>query len=343
MVLDYSESVEVVAREADATSYPNYPSDRDFQRTVPRLLSHFRELSGIVPSSWCGFLEKAQGDHDLSAFLKSRMDLFNSIEALTISPEEKSRKRLLSEWLGSICYVCRTPTELVRNEVGPGSQTPHIKVRACPSCGWWESENTAFLEVNGLSYDSFTLLRRACLREFAIVDQSAPIDAIRGYLARNPNELNKLSPKKLELLVASVFSDFFQCEAIHVGGPADGGYDLVLLIGQQPALVQVKQRVSSETTEPVASIREFIGAMALSGHGMGFFVSTARRFSRYAKEAAVEAEEFIVDKLELVDASKLVDILKLVSHKCVPWRLYAHSMDEDIQIFQRSQPKLFSF
>ena len=103
--------------------------------------------------------------------------------------------------------------------------------------GWWESENHAFLDMGqGLSYESFTLLRRACLREFAGVDDDAPLDALRRYIANHPKDLNKISPRKLEELVGSVFADFLQCDAVHVGGPGDGGYDLVLLVATRQCL-----------------------------------------------------------------------------------------------------------
>jgi len=78
-------------------------------------------------------------------------------------------------------------------------------------------QNLAFLEIRSeISYDSFTLLRRACLREFAIFDDSSPIDALRTYLVRHPKDLNHISPRKLELLVGSVFSDFFDCDIQHI-------------------------------------------------------------------------------------------------------------------------------
>lgn len=344
MILDYSQHVEVVGREADATAYPYYSSDRELQRVAPRLLSQFHEVSKVVPPSLSTFLLKRLGARDLANLLESRVSLFDAIEELAVPRNESSLKRTLVEWFGSVCYICRTPTTMVRDEAGD-SRIPHVQVRACPNCGWWESENHAVLKTGpGGSYDSFTLLRRACLREFAIVDEAAPLDALRTHFLRHPGDLNRISPRKLEVLVGSVFSDFLSCEAVHVGGPGDGGYDLLLLMGDNPALVQVKQRVDARRTEPVASIREFLGAIVLADRRVGFFVSTARRFSRQARAAAAKATGTVVDRLDLIDGSKLMDMLKLVADKAEPWRLHAHSLADETQDFGRDQHvKFISF
>jgi len=346
MILDYSQHVEVVAREADATAYPYYPSDLDIKRSAPRLLSQVHALSRSVPLSFAGLLTSAINDQEVESLFEERLQLFDAIETFksNFTSEEKSKHRTLSEWLGSVCYICGALTSIVRDE-SSDSRVPHIKVRACSKCGWWESENTAFVKsTNSLSYDSFTLLRRACLREFAVLDDATPIEALRNHVIRHPRELNLISPRKLELLVCSVFSDYFSCEAVHVGGPGDGGYDLILLVGDNPALVQVKQRVDPNRAEPVASIREFLGAIMLAGAKTGFFVTSAGRFSGASQEAAERASKTIVDKLELVDASKLIDILKMAAVNAEPWRLHAHSLTDELPDFTAAyQEKFVSF
>jgi hypothetical protein len=344
MVFDYSNYVEVVGREADAMAYPYYPSDHDLQRVAPRLLSHFRAVSKVVPPSMSSLLLERLGSQELANLFKERVDLFDAIELMTTPQEKSSFQRVLSQWFGTACYVCGSPTAMVRDE-SIDKHVPHVKVRACPNCGWWESENHALLKMQTRgSYDSFTLLRRACLREFAIVDEAAPLDALRAHFVRHPRDLNRISPRRLELLVKSVFADFFSCEAIHLGGPGDGGYDLVLLLSDCPTLVQVKQRIDPAKTEPVSSIREFLGAILLAGRRVGIFVSTANRFSKQAQTAARTASSTLVDRLELVDASRLIDILRLVAGKAEPWRCHAHSLSDGVQDFNDDQHfKFISF
>lgn len=334
-IFDYSKYVEVVAREADSTAYPYFPSDLDIQNVAPRILSQYKILEKVIPPSLSDFLIKEIGINELSNLIHERVKLFNSIEEISVPRSEGSIRRALTDWLGSICYVCKSPTKIVRNELY-GQTTPHIKVRACPKCGWWESENFIYLERgSGSAYDSYTLLRRACLREFAIIDDDAPLDALRIHLKKNPKDLNRISPKKLELLIGSVFLDYFSCEVIHVGGPNDGGFDLFLILSDNPAVVQVKQRIDPKKTEPVSSIREFLGAMVLSQKKIGFFVSTAARFSKQAQHAAQKAESLCIEKLDIIDAKRLIDILKLVSDKAEPWTKYANSINEETTDFSK--------
>jgi hypothetical protein len=329
-IFDYSEYVEVVAREADATAYPYFPSDQDFQRSAPRLLSRFKEVSTIIPPSMGLYVLDRFGENELHELVTMRVDLFNSMD-----PSKNSLQGSLTDWLGSKCYICGAHTVRVKDEVNGPHSAPHVKARACPRCGWWESENTVFLEteLGSLSYDSYTLFRRAYLRDFAIFDNNAPLEALRVHLVRHPKDLNRISPRKLERLVGSIFSDFFSCETVHVGGPRDGGFDLLLLMSDTPALVQVKQRMDPKKSEAVSSIREFLGAMVLKGGRIGFFVSTARRFSPLAQEAANKAKT-VVEKIELVDASKLIDMLKIVAPLSEPWRLHAHRLEDDVQSFE---------
>jgi restriction system protein len=54
--------------------------------------------------------------------------------------------------------------------------------------------------------------------------------------------------------VASVFSEFMDCEAIHVGGPNDQGIEVILVQGERHYVVQVKRRQLADAVESVKSI-----------------------------------------------------------------------------------------
>jgi hypothetical protein len=112
-------------------------------------------------------------------------------------------------------------------------------------------------------------------------------------------------------LVADVFGETMDCEAIHVGGPNDGGIDLVLVEGDGRFVVQTKRR-SGTAAESVSCIREFIGAMVVAGDVRGIFVSTAPHFSDSAVRTAAEAiKRGAVERIDLVNASRLVDVCRL--------------------------------
>ena len=251
-------------------------------------------------------------------------------------------------WTGATCVVLRV--QVVRSE--SSSEPPRqIVVHACGACGYWESEHLAYLASGqgrqGRSYDSYTLLRRACLREFTIVDDDAPIDAVRRHLERRPADSNYMRPKQLELLVGSVFEDFLDCKAIHVGRTGDGGVDLVLIENQNaPVLIQVKNRQNPRKAEPVSSIREFLGAMVLKRGTRGMFVTTSHHFTRGAERAAKEAEATaVIEQLDLVNASRLLDILRTTGDLVRdPWMSGAPSLSDHVPDFRLlNEPRLFGF
>ncbi len=203
-----------------------------------------------------------------------------------------------------------------------------IVVRACPTCGWWESSDECQLEQRDDGwYRSRELRRRALLREFSVGGSEVPLEILREYVASHPTDLRFVSPRKLEDLVGKVFGEFMSCEAIHVGGPGDGGIDLILVAGDKSYVVQVKRRTSPTTAEAVSGIREFLGAMLLHGAIRGIFVSTAPRFSAMANAVAGEAtRRRLIESIELVDAARLVDVCRLTARGVdPPWRKFAAS------------------
>jgi hypothetical protein len=331
-VLDYSHHVEVVAQESYGAIHAYAPSDGD----LARLSSRFARFFGhdhTMPTSSVGreVSPVPLRAHEVHAAIQSRVGLFNAIEDTTVPDTANSLGRSLKDWMGSTCYLCSKPTTIVRDELAD-THPKQLRIRACSACGWWESEHLVYSRhsPDDEKYIVHRLLRRSLLREFAILDESAPIDAIRQHLLRHCGDLNRLSPRQLEKLVGSVFSDFFDCEALHVGGPGDGGVDLVLLLSDCNAVVQVKQRRDASRAESVSTIRDFLGAMLLGDTRVGFVVSTARTFSGHAVAAAAAAPPPVIERLELIDATRLLDILKLVSANTCPALVYGPSFADPV-------------
>jgi hypothetical protein len=105
------------------------------------------------------------------------------------------------------------------------------------------------------------------------------------------------------------------CEAIHVGGPNDGGIDVVLILGDRRYVVQTKRRAGT-AAESVASIREFVGAMVLADELRGIFVTTAQKFSTQATAAAALAvDRNVVEYIDLVDPGRLLAVCDLAAKK----------------------------
>lgn len=182
----------------------------------------------------------------------------------------------------------------------------------CVKCNWWSYfEDGLYEDDDGpnAEYDYIFALHWGKIIEFDTSDMRAPVEALRKYISRKPEILYGIHPKSLEHIVRSCFSDFFDCEAIHVGGPGDGGVDVVLLDGDNPTLVQVKRRSNPKSVESVSVVRELLGSLITHDRYSGIIVSTANRFSRMAvKESSIPVLRDKNLKLTLYNYDALDDV-----------------------------------
>lgn len=302
LVLDYSHYVEVVDQE-ECACFSRFPSD--LVRAADRL--------GAVVEGPLRFFPGNLGSQIVEYF-EERIELFGPTEYYKDCPYCKARLRSVHEENRAFNPVFG-----------------RIMVQICPACGWWESSDECLLEQREDGwYRAREIRRRALLREFSVGGSETPLESLRQHIARHPDDLRRISPHKLEELVGKIFGEFMDCEAIHLGGPSDGGIDLLLINGEHTYVVQVKRRTSPRATEAVGGIREFLGAMLLRGIMKGLFASTAPRFSTQAEAAAREAQRRqLVEYIELVDAQKLIDVCQLTTCNVEPpWKPFS-SRPED--------------
>lgn len=234
-----------------------------------------------------------------------------------------SRPLLLSE-LG-FCPYCKIEAAVVHNTGNrdaepdmyegydsPRNDTWYAKAWLC-QCGWWEVESIQKHTMDVLNSVRFQI-EQASLRRFNPSSADAPTTALRSYLVKNPKSLNYLNPRRMELLTQSVFSDFYNCEAVHCGRSHDKGVDLILVDSDSPIAVQVKRRGENSPAEAVSVVREFLGAFLLEGFRKGVLVTTAYDFSSEAWKAAKRAvTKDFVDSFELVNREEFLQRLKLVA------------------------------
>lgn len=236
------------------------------------------------------------------------------------------------------CPFDRRAIHCVFNEYDP-LDTPHgggetLKIWACEQCGWWQLDRISTWENDLRTLEGQDRTQRhAILRRFAIDSLEVPISLLRSHLRNNPEHIYKIAPNRMEVLVQSVFSEFFHCNVEHCGRSHDGGIDLFFIISDKPSFVQVKRRETPEKTESVATIREFLGAILLRGADRGYIVSTAENFSQDAKKAARQAEALgLVETYELIDRARFFDMLDLVYRdEDPPWMKYTREFRSHIE------------
>ncbi len=185
---------------------------------------------------------------------------------------------------------------------------------ACPICGWWNLEHICRNYNDSLSLLTSHIVRYSILRSFEVFDAHIPVKLLEEYInKKDPSLIYKIHPTKMEELVCSVFSDFYNCEVKHCGRSHDGGIDLFLILSDKMLPVQVKRRSKKNSVESVSTVREFLGAIQLKKLTAGSIVTTADHYSKEAKKAAADASELrLVDKIELIDIKSFLSMLSLV-------------------------------
>lgn len=324
---DYSTHVEVLLHEEDACLHAGGPSDADLARTFPRI---WRELEAAGP------IVTGPGLPSLIMLSLQRYETFEAFGNGSVATHDVGAPH--SGWLRNDCPFCGARKPTVRTEA-EGDRS--IAVSACVECGWWESEDVTLLESDN-HYDAFVFCRRALLREFDISDVNAPLSAVRTHLLRQRNDLRLLSPHVLEVLIGNVLSEHLNCEVIHVGGPGDGGIDLLAVDADRPWAIQVKRRGPTVGHESVAPVREFVGALITAGHRRGMFVTTAPHFTQAARTTSEKAAASLaIDRVELLDGGALASIMDL--HP-VPdaWELGAPSLSQPRGDYSPSR-RLYAF
>ena len=184
------------------------------------------------------------------------------------------------------CPYCSTKLLKVEDDVIQGDSHRDYCLWYCQNCRFWQAR---------LYSDPY----RACipppdhwaylskLRKFNTNLPDGCSNELALHIRSHPDLLYSFNPTRFEKFVADVFrANYTNAEIVHVGKPNDGGIDVLLIDAEMEQwLIQVKHRETQNSTEGVSTIRDILGAIR-----RGIVVSTAKRFSRYAIQAAAKAE-----------------------------------------------------
>jgi hypothetical protein len=211
----------------------------------------------------------------------------------------------------------------------------------CPGCSFWQFHElrSAIYYDRGYLADFHELTTIASkVREF----NEAPEEAlweVAQWFKRNPGLFHSVDPTYLEKLVGRIFSAAGNySDVTHIGGPGDGGIDLVLIQNDEStSLVQVKRRESPTASESVQTIRNLLGAMVLDDSRAGIVVSTADHFTQRARQASVKAgnKGFRID---LIDRHAL-DRMLSQNLFSTPWENISKNMEAERGLWFRQGPE----
>lgn len=242
-----------------------------------------------------------------------------------VRPSRYYRKFIGRNW--SKCYLCkrRMPQVIDRHKESglDGSGQFRETVSLCSKCGWWR-KTEIWDDTNSFYTPSEEVyIYESIVQRFFEGDADLPVSLLNEHIRKNPDRMKRLSPRSLEKLVGSVFSDFYNCTVEHCGGPNDGGIDLVMIHRGEPIVIQVKRR-STEKKEPVSTVREFLGAMVVADAKHGVFVTSAPSFSKSAQSIPQRIkDQGRVESIDLVDLDRFIAMINATDHKFdAPWEDY---------------------
>lgn len=225
----------------------------------------------------------------------------------------ESRRQLFGEWHHySACRWCGAGLSYF-DDSDPLGRFTRIERRTCHGCGWWDTDAYLPAERDGKDHSGFSIHRRAILKKFDITSADVPVADLARHVTKYPQSVFRVEPYKLEELVANVFSRTMDCTVQWLGGPGDGGIDLLLVQGDHTWAVQIKRKSSPDSPIRVALIREFVGAIVIEGITKGIFVTTSS-FTKPALRTAVRAMHRPgLSRVDLMDGSRLIECCRLAS------------------------------
>ena len=190
------------------------------------------------------------------------------------------------------CDYCSTKLLRIEGQVHEVSNYRDYCFWYCRKCRFWQARfrpDPSCYDIPPPDFHAYI----SKLREFDGDLPEGCNEELASHIRSNPDLLHSFNPKRFEKFVADVFrANYTNAEVLHVGKPHDGGVDVLLIdTGKEDWLIQVKRRKSQNRSEGVKTIRDILGAMHLEEIHVGIVVSTAKRFSRPAKKAAVKAGE----------------------------------------------------
>jgi hypothetical protein len=216
--------------------------------------------------------------------------------------------------------------------------TSQRRLFSCSSCGWWVFHGLSDDYIwpgegsEGRDYRTLEVLHCGAVREFDLAHDSLPLDSLRSWLARHPNDLAHVNPHAFEKLMAACFKDTHPgAEVIHLGRrSSDGGIDIKLVMSDlSVTLVQVKRRSDLASPEGVDTIYKLNGVLLRENVARGMVVTTARQYTRGAKREATPSvpplDRYHVDLLAFDD---VVSMLRAhATSKVDAWRSFSSEFD----------------
>ena len=235
----------------------------------------------------------------------------------------------------SSCTFCATNLEKVENEELKEDMHRDFCLWYCHNCRFWQTRLYSVYSACFPPPDNWVYVSK--LREFNPELPDGCNEELAIQIRRHPDLVHYFNPTRFEKFVADVFkANYTNAEVTHVGGPKDGGVDVLLIdAGQEQWFIQVKRRGPQKPSEEVSTIHKLCGVLSVAGVHTGVVVSTAERLSPDAQQFVDKAKVrsmniYFVNK---DDFNMMLDPV-LPEH---PWLKPISEIDEEIANYLADQ------
>lgn len=181
---------------------------------------------------------------------------------------------------------------------------------SCPFCGYrCHCVCTFPADINVVTYDTATLV------DCDINASKLGLSELTQYLSHHRADVFDLTPRRFELLVATIFRNL-GFETRITKQSRDGGYDLVLMEESNGKQVIVEcKRYAANRSVGVGFVRSLLGVQLLNDVDHGVLVTTSS-FTQPAAEAALQAKRTNSRiSVELLQTDELLDAVSILNVK----------------------------
>lgn len=216
-----------------------------------------------------------------------------------LARHEKARKEI--ELFDEYCPFCKLKCWKKKEEIISEKYIQEIAV--CLECGWWSWHDYT---------DTFYCSASAIMKKFSVESDSVPCRELSNYVEKNPEKLLKISPKKFEELVASIYSNVFgyRVEFCSYCRP-DKGIDVICIRSNDKNTIALQAKRYKNPIK-LGQIHQFFGALFDAEYKSGVFV-TSGLFQRGCYDTVNSLEVKSGIEIDLVNGEKFLDWLGLLN------------------------------
>lgn len=185
----------------------------------------------------------------------------------------------------SNCPYCKAIlVNLAPQVIDLGAECSSSVPTFCTKCGWWYFTSQFDDPSHAYEWHTRTV---AELIAYEISGLETPAKLLIEYLAEHYRDVQRISPRKFEEVVYTIFQDHIRCEVALTKSTRDGGKDLVCFDADHGKFIVEIKRHKAANKVGIAIVQRFAGVMVNEGVESGIIV-TSSNFTKGAQRAASE-------------------------------------------------------